>query len=303
MFDNFSFFSDDEFLPIIESSDASSQQFSSTSSSISSPSEIPDNRETTPLDQFKYDFSPNERPKSVTQPNFDQSLPRISSSFKQTPNLPNLQSHIFSSPNGIPSIFYVQCPNSGSYFPIQCFVVPFNYIPQFNQNPPSDQPFNQSNFNQLVQEPLNPSLVKSANMNCSSSEQISDQFKLEFLTFVAQHFSSTLKEEISNLLKSFECPSSMKFSMSSRKFLRIAIPELIKFIEQHSSAYFDLMSEEKIISLFFKVYEDSFRNVPSQKKFRYERFVQLYSLLLKQFVSNGKLAEFQPIIRELYSHI
>jgi hypothetical protein len=61
--------------------------------------------------------------------------------------------------------------------------------------------------------------------------------------------------------------------------------------------------KKELLFLFFKVYEDYIANIPAQKKFRKEKFIELYSMISKQFVSNGKLANFQTFIRGLYSRI
>jgi hypothetical protein len=97
---------------------------------------------------------------------------------------------------------------------------------------------------------------------------------LEILTIFSKNFPLTLKHFISNILRLPQCPKPLKISISNRKIIRMTIKELSKFILNHLNELYQIMTEDRIVFLFLKVYEDYFSNILNQKKYKAEQFIK-----------------------------
>jgi hypothetical protein len=79
-----------------------------------------------------------------------------------------------------------------------------------------------------------------------------NQFKIEFLKKVCIHFSSAVKEGISNVLELPECPKIAKIFISRKKINRMSVQELLTYLDKYSNVLCQHIKEDEIIFIFFK---------------------------------------------------
>jgi hypothetical protein len=321
---------DNSFFQLLESATLDLDKFPSNSSSTTCSSTIfqKETQKDSSSGDFVHSFSPFDLISTVNSPNFNNAANKDQSSliphqnsFCEGENKKidsfSCQFHndISKSPSSLQNPFI---QNQFPYIPAQILLIPLNPFPQQNQyafvpfsyfphlsqqnlgiNNQSKCPIIHADIQEsFKQEPLSPSPPNFHSDSLVSSQSTSDdKFKIEFLTLMCKHFPGTLKKDVSQFIDSSECPNVMKVKMSSRKVKRISREEFLEFIMEIFPQFSQLMNEEKITFLLYKVHFEYFVKVPAQKKFRIERFIELFSLVSSHFGVNSKLAELKRNIQ------
>jgi hypothetical protein len=196
-------------------------------------------------------------------------------------NLIQPQLAVLTNSNGL---CYVQPSNLSSIsmsFPIQAFL-PQPVIPQ-------------NSFQFYPHQMFYP------NQQSQNLTSINSSFKFKFFEILANQFPKVLKFYISQIIQS-NLNLNFHFGKSNREIKRIPKNLLLKFIQEYSQIFFNLLNEETCISLIEKVFQQYIK-IANQKKVRIQNFIQLYLLALSQFKTNSQLALIKSEITNLFSKI
>jgi hypothetical protein len=139
------------------------------------------------------------------------------------------------------------------------------------------------------------------NQHEQKPSSIDSSFKFNFLEILANQFPKVLKDYVLQIIKSNFDPK-FHFGKSTREIKRISKNLLLKFIQEHTQIFLNLLNEETCVNLVQKVYHQ-YVKVVNQKKVRIQNFIQLYFQVSSQFKTNCQLTLLKSEIMELFSKI